>query len=329
MDRIMHKMGLHGKSFMPMLIGFGCSVPAILATRTLESRRDRLTTMLVVPLMSCGARLPIYALIIPAFFPEPWHGPMLWSIYLIGIALAVVCAKLLKSTLLRGETPPFVMELPPYRMPTLRSLSIHLWNRGGAYLKKAGTVILGISVLLWAMQQWPGIPAREAEALAGRRAAAQTLVDDAARTHALAQVGGDEAEAALRASLMGRLGRGLEPALRPCGFDWKLSTAMIGALAAKEVFVTQMGIIYALGGDPDEASAPLREKIRADYTPLAGFCVMLFCLISAPCMATIAVTRRESGSWRWALLQLGGLTLLAWVVTAAVFQGGSLLGIGI
>jgi ferrous iron transport protein B len=329
MDRIMHKMGLHGKSFMPMLIGFGCSVPAILATRTLESRRDRLTTMLVVPLMSCGARLPIYALIIPAFFPEPWHGPMLWSIYLIGIALAVVCAKLLKSTLLRGETPPFVMELPPYRMPTLRSLSIHLWNRGGAYLKKAGTVILGISILLWAMQQWPGIPAREAEALAGRRAAAQTLVDDAARTHALAQVGGDEAEAALRASLMGRLGRGLEPVLRPCGFDWKLSTAMIGALAAKEVFVTQMGIIYALGGDPDEASAPLREKIRADYTPLAGFCVMLFCLISAPCMATIAVTRRESGSWRWALLQLGGLTLLAWVVTAAVFQVGSLLGIGI
>jgi ferrous iron transport protein B len=329
MDRIMHKMGLHGKSFMPMLIGFGCSVPAILATRTLESRRDRLTTMLVVPLMSCGARLPIYALIIPAFFPEPWHGPMLWSIYLIGIALAVLCAKLLKSTLLRGETPPFVMELPPYRMPTLRSLSIHLWNRGGAYLKKAGTVILGISILLWAMQQWPGIPAREAEALAGRRAAAQTLVDGAARTHALAQVGGDEAEAALRASLMGRLGRGLEPVLRPCGFDWKLSTAMIGALAAKEVFVTQMGIIYALGGDTDEASAPLREKIRTDYTPLAGFCVMLFCLISAPCMATIAVTRRESGSWRWALLQLGGLTLLAWVVTAAVFQVGSLLGIGI
>ncbi len=328
MDRIMHKMGLHGKSFMPMLIGFGCSVPAILATRTLESRRDRLTTMLVVPLMSCGARLPIYALIIPAFFPEPWHGPMLWSIYLIGIALAVVCAKVLKSTLLRGETPPFVMELPPYRMPTLRSLSIHLWNRGGAYLKKAGTVILGISILLWAMQQWPGIPAREAEALAGRRAAAEALADGPARKDALAAVGGDEAEAALRASLMGRLGRGLEPVLRPCGFDWKLSTAMIGALAAKEVFVTQMGIIYALGGDSDEASAPLREKIRADYTPLAGFCVMLFCLISAPCMATIAVTRRESGSWRWALLQLGGLTLLAWVVTAAVFQVGSLLGIG-
>ncbi|MBM4164634.1 MAG: ferrous iron transport protein B [Lentisphaerae bacterium] len=328
MDRIMHKMGLHGKSFMPMLIGFGCSVPAILATRTLESRRDRLTTMLVVPLMSCGARLPIYALIIPAFFPEPWHGPVLWGIYLIGIALAVVSAKVLKSTLLRGETPPFVMELPPYRMPTLRSLSIHLWNRGGAYLKKAGTIILGISVILWAMQQWPGLPAGQTEAFAERRVAAEALVDDAAREQALAAVGGEEAEASLRASLMGRLGRSLEPVLRPCGFDWRLSTAMIGALAAKEVFVTQMGIIYALGGEQDEASVPLREKIRADYTPLAGFCVMLFCLISAPCMATIAVTRRESGSWRWALLQLGGLTLLAWVVTAAVFQIGSLLGIG-
>jgi ferrous iron transport protein B len=178
------------------------------------------------------------------------------------------------------------------------------------------------------MQQWPGLPARQAEAFAERRVAAEALVDDVARKQALAVIGGDEAEAALRASLMGRIGRSLEPVLRPCGFDWRLSTAMIGALAAKEVFVTQMGIIYALGGEQDEASVPLREKIRADYTPLAGFCVMLFCLISAPCMATIAVTRRESGSWRWALLQLGGLTLLAWVVTAAVFQIGSLLGIG-
>jgi len=328
MDRIMHKMGLHGKSFMPMLIGFGCSVPAILATRTLENRRDRLTTMLVVPLMSCGARLPIYALLIPAFFPEPWHGPLLWSIYLIGILLAVGCAKLLKSTLLRGETPPFVMELPPYRMPTLRSISLHMWNRGGAYLKKAGTVILGISIILWAMQQWPGIPADEAEAFSGRRVRAEALGDGASREHALAEINGAAAEAGLKASLMGRLGRGIEPLLRPCGFDWKLSTAMIGALAAKEVFVTQMGIIYSLGGEQDEESAPLREKIRADYSPLVGFCVMLFCLISAPCVATLAVTRRESGSWGWALLQLGGLTLLAWAITVGVFQIGSLLGCG-
>jgi len=326
MDRLMHKMGLHGKSFVPMLIGFGCSVPAILATRTLESRRDRLTTMLVVPLMSCGARLPIYALLIPAFFAERWHGPMLWLIYLIGIALAVLCARILKRTLLRGETPPFVMELPPYRLPTFRSVGIHMWNRGGAYLRKAGTVILGISILLWAMQQWPGPPAAEAQALEARRAAVERLPEgDGARAEQLAALDAAEAGAALRASLMGRIGRGLEPALRPCGFDWKLSTAMIGAFAAKEVFVSQMGIIYALGEGQNEESAPLRERLRADYTPLVGFCVMLFCLISAPCMATSAVTRRESGSWRWALFQLGGLTALAWVVTAAVYQIGRLL----
>lgn len=329
MDRIMHKMGLHGKSFVPMLIGFGCSVPAIMATRTLESRKDRLTTMMVVPLMSCGARLPIYALIIPAFFAEQWYGPMLWLIYLIGIALAILSAKVIKRTLLRGEAPPFVMELPPYRLPTFKSVGIHMWNRGGAYLKKAGTIILGVSVILWALQQWPRLPEAEAQAFDARRAAvAQQNSDTEAQDAQYAALDASEAEAALRVSLMGRIGRGLEPVLRPCGFDWKLSTAMIGAFAAKEVFVSQMGIVYSLGEGLDEESIPLRDKLRADYTPLVGFCIMLFMLISAPCMATIAVTRRESGSWKWAFFQLGGLTLLAYVITAAVFQVGSLLGIG-
>jgi len=326
MDRLMHKIGLHGKSFVPMLIGFGCSVPAIMATRTLENRRDRLTTMLVVPLMSCGARLPIYALIIPAFFPDTWHAPMLWLIYIIGIVLAVVCAKLLKSTVLRGETPPFVMELPPYRMPTARSVGLHMWNRGGAYLKKAGTIILGISVLLWALQQWPGLPAEQAQTFEQQRSAIEARADlsnDVAREQ-LAKIDHSQAEATLGASMMGRIGRGLEPALRPCGFDWKISTAMIGALAAKEVFVAQMGIVYSLGEDEDEESLPLRAKLQAAYTPLQGFCIMLFCLVSAPCMATIAVTKRESNSWAWALFQLAGLTTLAWVVTAGVYQVGRL-----
>lgn len=327
MDKMMHKIGLHGKSFVPMLIGFGCSVPAIMATRTLESRRDRLVTMLVVPLMSCGARLPIYALIIPAFFPQVWHAPMLWIIYLIGIVLAVVCAKLLKTTILRGETPPFVMELPPYRMPTLKSVGLHMWSRGGAYLKKAGTIILGISILLWAMQQWPGLPEERAEAFAQQRSAieADAQASDEARAEQLAEIDHAEAEAALEASLMGRLGHGLEPVLRPAGFDWKVSTAMVGAFAAKEVFVAQMGIVYSLGEEEDEESEPLRDKLQANYTPLQGFCIMLFCLISAPCMATIAITKRESNSWKWALFQLGGLTVLAWIVTVAVYQIGSLV----
>ncbi|RPI61313.1 MAG: ferrous iron transporter B, partial [Planctomycetaceae bacterium] len=306
--------------------GFGCSVPAIMATRTLENRRDRLTTMLVVPLMSCGARLPIYALLIPAFFPQVWHAPMLWTIYLIGIVLAIVCAKLLKITVLRGETPPFVMELPPYRMPTLKSVSLHMWNRGGAYLKKAGTNILGISILLWAMQQWPGLPEDRAAAFEQQRLAISDNADlaDEAKEEQLAEVGYAEAEATLESSLMGRVGRGIEPALRPCGFDWKISTAMIGAFAAKEVFVSQMGIVYSLGDEQDQESKPLREKLQANYSPLVGFCIMLFCLISAPCMATIAVTRRESNSWKWAMFQLGGLTVLAWIVTTAVYQVGSL-----
>ena len=327
MDRLMHKIGLHGKSFVPMLIGFGCSVPAIMATRTLENRRDRLVTMLVVPLMSCGARLPIYALIIPAFFPQAWHAPMLWVIYLIGILLAIGCAKLLKKTILRGETPPFVMELPPYRMPTFKSVSLHMWNRGGEYLKKAGTVILGISILLWAMQQWPGLPETQVQQFDEQRQVveANPTTDADAQLEQLAEIDHEQASVTLQSSLMGRVGRGIEPILRPCGFDWKISTSMIGAFAAKEVFVTQMGIVHSLGEEQGEEATTLREKIQASYTPLQGFCIMLFCLISAPCISTIVMTRRESNSWFWAMFQLVGLTVLAWLVTAGVYQVGMLV----
>ena len=327
MDRLMHKIGLHGKSFVPMLIGFGCSVPAIMATRTLENKRDRLVTMLVVPLMSCGARLPIYALIIPAFFSKTWHAPVMLIIYLVGIALAIICAKLLKVTVLRGETPPFVMELPPYRMPTFRSVMIHMWNRGGAYLKKAGTIILGIAILLWAMQQWPGLPEEKALAFDQQRTAIQAnqSLDDEVSQQQLADIDNIQAEQTLQSSMMGLVGKALEPVLRPCGFDWKISTAMVGAFAAKEVFVTQMGIVYSLGEQETEESESLRDKLQANYSSLQGLCIMLFCLVSAPCMATIAVTKRESNSWKWALFQLGGLTVLAWVVTTVVYQVGSLI----
>ncbi len=304
-DRIMNKIGLHGKSFIPMLTGFGCSIPGIMATRTLESRRDRLTTMLVLPLMSCGARLPIYALIIPAFFPEAWHAPMLWIIYMIGIVLAIVCAKLLRSTLFKGESVPFVMELPPYRLPTLKGVLIHMWERGSVYLKKAGTLILGISVLLWVMTSFPK----------------PKSVDPS--------LSAEDQQAAERSySIAGRIGHAMEPIIKPLGFDWRIGTAMIGAFAAKEVFVAQMGIVYSVG-EADEESEPLRDKLRANYSPLAGFCIMLFMLISAPCMATIAVTKRESNSWKWALFQLVGLTLLAYGVTLVVYQVGSVLGIGV
>jgi len=327
MDKLMHKLGLHGKSFIPMLIGFGCSVPAIMGTRTLETRRDRLTTMLVVPLMSCSARLAIYALIIPAFFPASWRAPMLWTIYFIGILLAVGCAKLLRVTVLRGRTVPFVMELPPYRLPTLRGLLIHMWERSWLYLRKAGTIILAVSVVLWALGRWPGLPADRAAQFEHDRAAirADASLTEAPQDERIAEINVAQTKEALEHSLIGRLGKGLELVLRPCGFDWKISTAMIGAFAAKEVFVAQMGIVYSLGEEADEQSEPLRAKLQAAYTPLQGFCIMLFCLISAPCVATIAVTRRESNSWRWALLQLVGLTVLAWTLTTAVYQVGRLI----
>jgi len=329
MDRLMHKIGLHGKSFIPMLIGFGCSVPAIMATRTLENRRDRLTTMMVVPLMSCGARLPIYALIIPAFFPQAWHGPMLWIIYVIGVLLAVASAKLLRLTVLKGESVPFVMELPPYRLPTLKGVLIHMWERGWLYLKKAGTIILGISILLWAMTTFPGLSAEESSRYEkARQAVAMENIGEEEKAEKLAALDNAEKEAALRGSIAGNVGHALEPLLKPMGFDWKIGTALIGAFAAKEVFVAQMGIVYAMG-EADEESETLRDKLKGTYSPLVGFCIMLFCLVSAPCMATIAVTRRESNSWRWALFQLGGLTLMAYVLTVIVFQTGRLLGIGI
>jgi ferrous iron transport protein B len=328
MDRLMHRIGLHGKSFIPMLIGFGCSVPAIMATRTLENRRDRLTTMLVVPLMSCGARLPIYALIIPAFFPQAWHAPMLWIIYLIGISLAVLSAKLLRSTILKGESAPFVMELPPYRMPTIKGVLIHMWERGWLYLKKAGTIILGISVLLWMMTTFPGLPEYEAVRFERSHRAIQAAeMSEEEQIEQLASIKNKEKKAELRNSIAGRIGHAMEPVIKPMGFDWRIGTALIGAFAAKEVFVAQMGIVYSVG-EADEESETLREKLKNNYSPLVGFCIMLFCLISAPCMATIAVTKRESNSWRWALFQLGGLTILAYVLTVIVFQSGSLLGIG-
>ena len=300
MDRIMHKIGLHGKSFIPMLIGFGCSVPAIMATRILENRRSRLTTIMVIPLMSCGARLTIYALMIPAFFAPRWHGPMMWFIYLIGIALAIICIKILRLTLLQGETIPFVMELPPYRVPTLKSVAIHMWQRGWMYLRKAGTIILVISVLLWLASSYPK-PSEETLA---------NLDDEQAR------------QTVLEHSVIGRLGRAIEPAIKPLGFDWKIGTALIGATAAKEVFVSQLAIVYAVGSS-DGGTTTLRERLRANYTPLTGFCIMLFCLIYAPCVATVAMTKQETHSWRWAFFQFFALTALAYLLTLIVYQLGN------
>jgi ferrous iron transport protein B len=303
MDKLMHKIGLHGKSFIPMLIGFGCSVPAIMATRILENKRNRFTTIMILPLMSCGARLTIYGLLIPAFFPQNWRGPVLWLIYLTGIVLAVIAAKVLRLTVFRGDTTDFVMELPPYRVPTFKSLSTHTWMRCLMYLKKAGTVILAFSIILWAAMNYPRVSDKSAAGLS---------LDESR-------------QAQLANSVIGRLGRTIEPAIKPLGFDWKIGTALIGATAAKELFVSQLGIIYAVSSHDDSSATTLRQHLQADYSSLVGFCIMLFCLISSPCLATVAITRSEINSWFWAVFQFVSLTVLAYIITFAVYQIGSLV----
>jgi ferrous iron transport protein B len=256
---------------------------------------------MVIPLLSCGARLTIYSLMIPAFFAEDYRAPVLWLIYIIGIVLAIAAAKLLRTTVLAGESMPFVMELPPYRVPTAKSLLIHMWDRAWMYLRKAGTTILAISILLWAAANYPRPPSDRLAGLTPEQA--QSLK--------------------LQHSLAGKVGRAMEPAIRPLGFDYRVGTALIGALAAKEVFVSQMSIVYSMGevrGRLDK----LRDALRRDYTPLQGFCIMLFCLISAPCIATSVVMRSESGSTGWAIAQWVGLTALAYLITLLVYQAGRL-----
>ncbi|AQQ09626.1 Ferrous iron transport protein B [Sedimentisphaera cyanobacteriorum] len=302
MDRIMKKIGLHGQSFIPMLIGFGCTVPAIMGTRILNERKSRLTTIMILPLISCGARLPIYALIIPAFFPKHLHGFMMWSMYVIGILIAIILAKVLRKTLFKGRNTVMLMELPPYRVPTLRSVFTHMWQKSWLYLKKAGTLILAISIILWAMTSYPKLPEEQTAGMEPKQAQAAELKHTAA----------------------GRIATTIEPATELMGFDYKIGTALIGAFAAKEVFVAQMGIVNSLG-EAGAESKPLREKLKDQYTPLQGFCVMLFCLISTPCIATVAICRKETQSWAFAMGQFMGLTVLAFVITAAVYQIGMLL----
>lgn len=292
MDKLMHKIGLHGKSFIPLLIGVGCNVPAIMATRTLESRRERLMTMLIIPFMSCSARLPVYILMVSAFFPVN-QGLILLSIYVIGIGLAVLTALLLKKLLFHKVSDPFVMELPPYRMPTMRNILLHMWNKAGQYLKKMGTIILFASILIWALGYYP----RHAE---------------------YAKQSSEQMEN----SYIGQVGKAIEPVIKPLGFDWKMGVSIITGLAAKEIVVSSMGILYHVP-DAEENVQVLATNLRQQFTPLVAYCFMLFVLIYFPCMATIAAIRKEAGG-RWALFTIFYTTSLAWFVAFCVYQAGML-----
>ena len=325
MDGVMRKFGLQGRSFVPLVLGFGCTVPAVMATRTIESERDRTVTIMVLPLMSCGARLPIYALLIPAFFPEKYQAFTMWIVYIIGIVIALIAARIMKATLFKGEGEVYLMELPPYRMPTVKSMMLHMWDRSKMYLQKAGTIILATSIILYLCNTYPEKTEfsqdYDAQIEAAQKAGA---AEDDETVVALENAKQNEE---LEYTISGRAGKFLEPVFAPMGFDWKISTATIGALAAKEVFVAQMGILYS-EGEADEESEGLRATLSKQYTPLQAFCMMLFALLSIPCLATLAIIKRELNSWKMAVMEGAGLFVLAWVITTIVYQVGSLLKIG-
>ncbi len=336
MDRIMRSMNLHGRAFVPMMSGFACAVPAVLATRTLERRRDRLLTMMVVPLMTCSARLPVYTLIIAALFPAenvfgifPAQGLLLVAMYLFSVTVALIAAWVLSKTLapLKAKRLPFVIELPPYRMPQWRDVVDMMWRRSSMFLKEAGTVILVCTIALWALLAFP----RELESPSVDYDA---LIEVAATPDAAAELEQQRQGELLRESYGGRLGRFIEPAIEPLGFDWKIGVGLIGAFAAREVFVSTMGVVYSVGDDVDEESATLREKIRSEtrrdgsrvYSPLVGLSLMVFFALACQCMSTIAVVKRETGGYRWPVFLFVYMTTLAWVASFLVFQIGSALG---
>ena len=320
MDRIMHKIGLHGKSFIPLLIGFGCSIPAVMATRTLENRRDRIVTILVAPLMSCGARLPVYILLAGAFFGARAAGNVIFSLYMLGIVMAIIMAKVFRKFLLPGPSTPFVMELPPYRVPTLKGVVIHMWERGGLYVKKAGTIILAVSVVIWALSTFP----RRMDL----RADYEARIAAAATEDAAGALEEEFAAVQLERSYAGGIGHAIAPLLKPIGLgDWKIGTALFAGFGAKEVVVSTMGTLYSLG-ETDEESEALRGALKQDINQLRAYTFMVFVLLYVPCMAAVAVIKRETNSWGWAGFTVLYTTALAWVVSLVVYQGGLLLGLG-
>jgi len=290
MDKIMHRMGLHGKSFIPLIMGFGCNVPAIMASRMIEDRKCRLITMLINPLMSCSARLPIYLVLIGAFFPNA-GSLVLLTIYATGILLAVLMARIFSRFLVKGDDTPFVMELPPYRMPTGKAIFRHTWEKGAQYLKKMGGIIMIASIIIWFLGYYPK--------------------NEAYTTMAQQQEN----------SYIGQIGKAIEPVIEPLGFDWKLGIGLVSGIGAKELVVSTLGVLYTNEEDIDSVNLSDRMPI----TPTIAFGYMLFVLIYFPCIATIVAIKQESGSWKWALFAAFYTTALAWIVAFLVNQVGNLL----
>ena len=294
MDKIMHKMGLHGKSFIPLIMGFGCNVPAIMSSRIIESRKSRLVTILINPLISCSARLPIYLVLVGAFFPGK-ESLILLLIYSVGILLAVLMARIFSKFLVKGDDTPFVMELPPYRMPTSKSVSRHTWEKGAQYLKKMGGIIMIASIIIWFLGYYPN--------------------------HSSYQTTAEQQEN----SYIGQIGKSIEPIIKPLGFDWKMGVGLLSGVGAKELVVSTLGVLYTNDGNLDDDALPERIAQQSDITPLIAFAYMLFTLLYFPCIATLAAIRQETGSWKWPLFAACYTTVLAWIVAFLVYQIGSFI----
>ena len=348
MDRVMSKVGLHGKSFIPMLSSFACAIPGIMATRTIESPKDRLVTILVAPLMSCSARLPVYTLLIAACIPQrtvfgflKLSGLTMLAMYLLGIVVALLMAWLFKKTLLKGETPMLIMELPPYKRPLFRVVLRHMWDRSRIFLRRAGTVILGISIVLWFLATYPRSSSIDAQFAAKRVELTRQLQRETPSADAQVQLnalGREEAGEKLRHSFAGRMGRLIEPIIAPLGFDWKIGIGIVASFAAREVFVSTMSTVYNVGDFEDSETGmttlaeTLKTQVRSDgtpvYTTLTGITLMIFYVFAMQCVSTVAVVRRETNSWKWPVFQWLYMGLLAWVLAFITYQGGRLLGFG-
>jgi len=325
-DRLMRAVGLHGKAFVPLLSSFACAIPGIMATRTIENPKDRVATIMVAPFMSCSARLPVYTLMIAAFFSGrkvfgviSLGALMILAMYLLGILVAIVVAWILKRTILNAPPPPFVMELPPYRLPDFGNVAHALFTRTTVFLKRAGTVILAISILLWALVAFP----RAHVAKNGNATAEQGLK------------GPNTSSEQIQNSFAGRAGRLIEPAIKPLGFDWKIGIGLISSFAARETIISTLSIVYNAGESSDQKSAvslvdAMRNAKRADgspvWTPLVALSLMVFFLLACQCMSTVATVRRETNSWRWPLFMVSYMLVLAYAASFIIFQGGHLLG---
>ncbi len=338
-DRVMKGIGLHGKAFVPLLSGFACAIPAVMATRTIERRRDRLVTMLALPLMSCSARLPVYILVVGTVFAGATLGwfsagaVVLLSMYTLSVVVTLAAAAIIRRTILPGPVPTFMLEMPPYRWPSAQILWINAWRRLRIFLVDAGTIILAMTVVLWALLSFPKSEEIAIRYDQERAIVAQTDLPPDQSERAIAALNAREASEQLEQSAAGRVGHALEPVLRPLGFDWQIGVGIIGAFAAREVFISTLGVVFGIG-ETDEENQPLRQALKqarhADgtpvMTPLSGVSLMVFFLLACQCMSTIAVVRRESGSWRWPVFLFVYMTVLAYVGSLLVYQGGRLLG---